>query len=150
MDFVETQYNGPGQRLFNVAVNGNQFLTNYDIYADAGGEYKATAKSVTVNADTTGSITVVFTGVVNNAKVNGLELSAATTATPPPFSSKIQHVVVIIQENRSFDDLFNGFPGADTAQSGINSQGQTIPLTPCRSNSALDPAPQPHVSRHRV
>lgn len=26
----------------------------------------------------------------------------------------IRHVVVIVQENRSFDDLFNGYPGADT------------------------------------
>ena len=30
-------------------------------------------------------------------------------------SGKIQHVVIIFQENRSFDNLFNGYPGADTA-----------------------------------
>jgi phospholipase C len=35
---------------------------------------------------------------------------------------------LIIQENRSFDNLFNGFPGANTVQSGLNSNGDTIQL----------------------
>ncbi len=29
-------------------------------------------------------------------------------------NGKIHHVVIVIQENRSVDDLFNGLPGADT------------------------------------
>jgi len=33
-------------------------------------------------------------------------------------SSYIQHVVVVIQENRSFDDFFADFPGADGASGG--------------------------------
>jgi phospholipase C len=37
---------------------------------------------------------------------------------------------VIFQENRTPDNLFHGFPNADIADSGINSKGQTIPLTP--------------------
>ena len=32
--------------------------------------------------------------------------------------SRIKHVVIIIQENRSVDNLFNGFPGADTVRVG--------------------------------
>ncbi|MGA7249191.1 MAG: alkaline phosphatase family protein [Candidatus Cybelea sp.] len=43
---------------------------------------------------------------------------------------KIEHVVYVIQENRSFDDLFAGYPGADTVSSGKNSKGQTIALQP--------------------
>src|SRR5579862_6603520 len=39
----------------------------------------------------------------------------------------IQHVVIIVQENRSFDNLFSGFPGADSATTG-NSYGQIVPL----------------------
>jgi phospholipase C len=31
-------------------------------------------------------------------------------------SSKIQHIVIIVQENRSFNNLFYGFPGAHTAK----------------------------------
>jgi phospholipase C len=45
-------------------------------------------------------------------------------------SGKIQHVVIIVQENRSFDNLFQGYPGADTVSSGKNSRGETIPLQP--------------------
>jgi len=47
-----------------------------------------------------------------------------------PATGKIQHVVIIVQENRSFDNLFQGYPGADTVSSGKNSHGQTIPLVP--------------------
>lgn len=39
-------------------------------------------------------------------------------------------MVIIVQENRSFDNLFYGYPGANTATSGRNSKGQTIPLVP--------------------
>lgn len=45
-------------------------------------------------------------------------------------SGKIQHVVIVIQENRSFDDLFQGYPGANTVSSGQDSSGHTIPLRP--------------------
>jgi phospholipase C len=56
----------------------------------------------------------------------------------PHASGKIQHVVFIVQENRSFDNLFQGYPGADTVSSGLNSKGQTIPLTPISFAVAYD------------
>lgn len=37
----------------------------------------------------------------------------------PAASTKIAHVVIMIQENRSFDDLFATFPGADGATTGL-------------------------------
>jgi phospholipase C len=40
----------------------------------------------------------------------------------------IKHIVVIYQENRTFDNMFNGYPGADTAQYGTVHTGQVIPL----------------------
>jgi len=45
-------------------------------------------------------------------------------------AGKIEHVVIVIQENRSFDDMFQAYPGADTVSSGKNSSGQTVPLQP--------------------
>ncbi|HEY5312502.1 MAG TPA: alkaline phosphatase family protein, partial [Pirellulales bacterium] len=45
-------------------------------------------------------------------------------------SGKIQHVVIIIQENRSFDDLFQGYPGADTQAYGYTSTGAKLTLQP--------------------
>ncbi|MBV8601634.1 MAG: hypothetical protein JO359_08750, partial [Candidatus Eremiobacteraeota bacterium] len=45
-----------------------------------------------------------------------------------PSPSKIQHVVIIVQENRSFDNLFADFPHADGATYGLNSKGKKVPL----------------------
>ncbi|MGA8532889.1 MAG: hypothetical protein WB615_02135, partial [Candidatus Tumulicola sp.] len=41
---------------------------------------------------------------------------------------KIQHIIWVVQENRSFDDVFEGYPGADTVSSGKDSNGNTIAL----------------------
>jgi phospholipase C len=46
-----------------------------------------------------------------------------------PQDMLVQHVVILIQENRTVDNLFQGYPGADTASSGQTSTGQTVPLT---------------------
>src|ERR1700733_6982402 len=45
-------------------------------------------------------------------------------------AGKISHIVFIVQENRSFDNLFQGYPGANTVSSGKNSYGRTIQLRP--------------------
>ncbi len=45
-------------------------------------------------------------------------------------AGKISHVVYIVQENRSFDNLFQGYPGADTVSRGKDFKGRTVPLKP--------------------
>ncbi|MEO6990651.1 MAG: alkaline phosphatase family protein [Candidatus Baltobacteraceae bacterium] len=40
----------------------------------------------------------------------------------------IQHVVIIVQENRSLNNLFMGFPGAQTASTGLLCNGMSVPL----------------------
>jgi phospholipase C len=45
-------------------------------------------------------------------------------------AGKIKHVVFIVQENRSFDNLFQGYPGADTVAQGKDSKGHTVKLQP--------------------
>src|SRR5438093_5278738 len=51
---------------------------------------------------------------------------------PPPADGvgleKIQKIVFIIKENRSFDHYFGTFPGADGATSGRTSKGQSVSL----------------------
>src|ERR1700682_3704553 len=41
---------------------------------------------------------------------------------------RIQHIVFIIKENRTFDNYFGTFPGADGATTGTISTGQVVPL----------------------
>jgi phospholipase C len=69
--------------------------------------------------------------------------SITPTASPTPVPTPtpaIQHVVVIIQENRSVDDLFQGFPGANTASSGVDSSGQIVQVQSVPLEAAPDPA----------
>jgi phospholipase C len=48
-------------------------------------------------------------------------------ATGNPVSRYIKHVVVIIQENRSFENFFAGYPGADAPMTGL-AGGTIVPL----------------------
>jgi phospholipase C len=59
-----------------------------------------------------------------------MQSSTALRALEGSGAGKITHVVYVVQENRSFDNLFQGYPGADTVASGMNSSGQTITLQP--------------------
>jgi phospholipase C len=49
---------------------------------------------------------------------------------PEDASGKIKHVVIIIQENRTFNNLFMNYPGARTATYGYNAKGRRIKLYP--------------------
>ena len=78
------------------------------------------------------------------ASCRGVEYSlpAAGNVTLPSQrfagAGKLAHIVYIVQENRSFDDLFYGYPGADTATSGQNSKGETIALHPVSLRTIYD------------
>jgi phospholipase C len=57
------------------------------------------------------------------AAVLAAAVSASTStkhsAAPPPGIEKIKHIVVIMQENRSFDSYFGTYPGADGIPRGV-------------------------------
>ncbi len=88
--------------------------------------------------------------VVTSANAHGL---AAIRHGKPFTKYPIQHVFIIIQENRTFDNLFNGYPGADTVQSGlaipIGAGGTPIPgatptMVPLQPLGLEDPWDIPH------
>lgn len=45
-------------------------------------------------------------------------------------TTPIQHVIFIVQENRSFNNLFMGYPGAKTRSYGFDTHGNKIQLKP--------------------
>ncbi len=53
-------------------------------------------------------------------------------------AGKFAHIVVIVQENRTVDNLFNGFPGADTVRKGLRF-GQKVPLQPIALEPSINP-----------
>jgi len=62
-------------------------------------------------------------------------LGTRSTAVQP-----ITHVVVIVQENRSVDNLFQKLPGARTQSWGYNSQGKKVALQPLGLSTTWDPS----------
>ena len=74
LDWAELTFQSAGARVFNVAVNGNAVLSNFDVYATAG--YKtALTKSFTVTANSSGQIVIAFTQAgADNPFINGIEL----------------------------------------------------------------------------
>ena len=77
LDFAEEYWTTAGSRTFNVLINGTQVLTNFDIFATAGGEFKAVAESFTATANSSGAITIQFVSVKDNAQINGIEVTPA-------------------------------------------------------------------------
>src|SRR5882672_2640160 len=71
-----------------------------------------------------------LTGCHSGSSYKALATRTPTQAAPGEGIQKIQHIVFIIKENRSFDHYFGSFPGADGATSGKISDGTFIPLTP--------------------
>lgn len=84
LHFAEEYWTATGQRVFNVSINGAQVLTNFDIFATAGAEYKAVAEQFSTTADSSGSITIQFVTVKDNAQINGIEILATGLSTPGP------------------------------------------------------------------
>jgi hypothetical protein len=74
LQFAEEYWATAGSRTFNVSIDGTQVLTNFDILATVGGEYKAVVEQFTATAPTNGVITVQFTTLKDNAQVNGIEI----------------------------------------------------------------------------
>ena len=84
LHFAETFFSSPSQREFNVAINGTQVLTNFDIFAAAGAANKAVVRNFNVTADGSGTITLIFSlGAVNFAKVSGLEVYSGSVTSAP-------------------------------------------------------------------
>ena len=73
LHFTEYYWTGAGQREFNVTIDGKQVLTNFDIFATAGGQNIAVIKQFPVQP-TTSSISISFNTVVDNATVCGIEV----------------------------------------------------------------------------
>ncbi len=83
--FAETDFpakgDGPkpdatGKRVFNVDINDQSVLTNFDIYVEAGGSGKAVVKEFSgITPDKDGNITIHFRpGTVGQPKINGIEV----------------------------------------------------------------------------
>lgn len=81
LHFAEYMFNAPGKRYFNVTINGQTALSNYDVFAAAGGQYKAAVESFSTSADASGKITINFVKGTNSAEIKGIEILGQPKAT---------------------------------------------------------------------
>jgi beta-galactosidase len=84
LHFDEFYWTQAGQRVFNVSINGTQVLTNFDIFAAAGGQDIAIVEQFAATANAQGQIVLQFVSVTDNAAVNGIEVQAANATNTPP------------------------------------------------------------------
>jgi Malectin domain len=87
LHFAETFWTTAGSRKFNVSINGTQVLTNFDIFATAGGQNIANVQEFTMPANSSGQLVITFTSVTDKALISGIEID--TTTPPPPTCTSI-------------------------------------------------------------
>jgi beta-galactosidase len=70
-----------GQRLFSVSINGSTVLSSFDIYASAGGQNRAIARTFSTTANSSGQVVIQFISGTENPKINA-------STTPGPVASR--------------------------------------------------------------
>ncbi len=83
LHFAETYWDAAGDREFNVSINGTQVLTDFDMFATAGGENIANIQQFSVTSNSSGQIVLVFTTVIDNAQINGIEIDSSSSDSAP-------------------------------------------------------------------
>jgi phospholipase C len=81
---------------------------------------------------------VMLSACLAGCGLGGVE-SSFKQSGPPLSMGKIQHVIIIVQENRTVDNLFNGLPGADTTKVGVDHNGDRVRLHQVDLASYHDP-----------
>jgi len=101
-----------------------------------------TNSTLTLTASATapvGTVEVTITGT-SGTSTNSTAISLITSAPIP--RGKINHVVIVVQENRTPDNLFHDpkliGAGADIATEGMTSTGQMVTLTPAALATPYD------------
>lgn len=72
---------------------------------------------------------LVKSAALHHARVR--HANATTCSAQPSLQNCISNIVIIVQENRSFNNLFMGFPGAESVTAGkelINGKAVSIPI----------------------
>ena len=83
--YFANRYGGtssPGQRVFNVDLEGARVLSDFDIVVAAGGDQRGTMRSFDIQSD--GSVDLVFGHITESPLVNAIEIVRTDVAPPPP------------------------------------------------------------------
>jgi phospholipase C len=133
----------PGGTGFTLVVEGTGFVEGASVSWNGGRRptifVSGTEVTVEISATdiaTEGTAWVTVSnpppgGGTSNPVAFAVTSNTASLSRPSVTGIKlIQHIVYIVKENRTFDNYFGTFPGANGATSGTISTGQVIPLRP--------------------
>jgi beta-glucanase (GH16 family) len=131
---AETYWTDVGQRQFNLFINGAQVLTNFDIFATAGGPNKAVIEEFNAVA-TGGQIVVQFVTVIDNAKSSGIEVILPQPSAPSgltaiatnsqvalnwnPLAGTTYNVKRALASGGPYVPIFNGLAGANCVDTSV-------------------------------
>ncbi len=110
LHFAELYFSTAGRRWFNVSINGNQVLGNFDIFTAAGGANRALVldfPAVALN----GSLTITFSSTTNrpDAVVGAIEVSHVTDppAAPTGLAASVADREVLLTWNPGAASSYN-------------------------------------------
>ena len=124
LHFAEIYFSNPGKRVFNVAIEGEIMLENYDIVADAGA-FTAVIKTLNNIEVKDGFLSIAFISDVNNAKISAIQ-----------FEKVVLPDQLYINAGSTTSNKLNGvewhsdkyFSGGKTYQTTRNISNTTTPL----------------------
>lgn len=132
LKFAELALYGAGQRMFNVAINGSQVLSNFDIFAQAGGMYAAVDRSFPVTV-TGGQVSIQFSqGAADYPMVNALAITASGQGGSAPSNPSLPTLRInaggasyVDPTGQTWSDY--GFSGSPTCANGNSIANTSMP-----------------------
>jgi phospholipase C len=73
-------------------------------------------------------VTAILLALVGLTEAASAQVNRPSKPSKPKDITVIQHIIFIVKENRSFDNYFGLYPGANGATRGTTSTGQVLPL----------------------
>ena len=135
LHFAEIYFSASGKRTFNVDINNARTLSAFDIIVAAGGANRAVVREFTTTANASGQIVIAFSSVVDNAKINGIEIISADSTTITPASP-----TMTVTSTRTPTVAISPTATATRTQAPTNTPTATSSPTATRTNT---PTPAP-------
>ncbi len=107
---------GPGQRVFSFNVQGHEFK-DFDIWAKAGGPYRAYVETVPVEV-TNGEFRIVFTHQIENPAINAIEIIPQTASSTTTIRIRAGQREPFTDSSGQVWQPDKGFEGGDTVDHG--------------------------------
>jgi beta-glucanase (GH16 family) len=102
LHFAENYWSAVGQRIFNVAINGKNVLTNFDILAVAGSKNKATIPEFTTVPTSSNTIVVSYSNATptkDQPKASGIEILIPQPVAPAGLMATAGNAQVALKWN---------------------------------------------------